>query len=56
MWPEPTDGGICAVDVWESRTQFDQFMQERFGEQRGRVGVPEPEVTEFEVHNSQQRA
>jgi len=50
-----TDGGFCVVDVWESRDHFDRFMQERLGEQLGRAGVPEPKVTEFEVHNSQRR-
>lgn len=50
-----TNGGFCVVDVWESRGHFDRFMQERLGEQLGRANVPEPKITEFEVHNSEQR-
>jgi hypothetical protein len=52
----PTDGGICVVDVWESRADFDRFMQERLGEQFARVGFTgQPEITEFPVHSSESR-
>ena len=50
-----TEDGICVVDVWESRAHFDRFMQERLGEQLARVGFPEPQITEFQVHASESR-
>ena len=50
-----TNDGICVVDVWESRADFDRFMQEQLGEQLGQAGVPEPQITEFQVHTSEQR-
>jgi hypothetical protein len=45
-----TPDGICVVDVWKSRADFDRFMQEKLGEQLARAGVPQPEILEFEVH------
>jgi hypothetical protein len=48
-------GDLCVVDTWESRADFDRFMQEKLGEQMGAAGVPEPQITEFEIHNSVQR-
>jgi hypothetical protein len=50
-----TQNGFCVVDVWESREHFDRFMEERLGEQLGRAGVPQPQITEFEVHASERR-
>ena len=50
-----TADGICVVDVWQSRADFDRFMQEQLGEQLGRAGVPQPQIVEFEVHASEHR-
>lgn len=50
-----TPDGFCVVDVWESRGHFDRFMQEHLGEQLVRAGVPQPQITEFEVHASERR-
>ena len=50
-----TADGICVVDVWQSRADFDRFMQEQLGEQLGRAGVPQPHIVEFEVHASEYR-
>jgi hypothetical protein len=50
-----TQDGICVVDVWESREQFDRFLEQQLGEQLGRAGVSQPQVTEFEVHTSERR-
>jgi hypothetical protein len=50
-----TADGFCVVDVWESRADFDRFMQEKLGEQLGRAGVPQPQIVEFEVHASERR-
>jgi hypothetical protein len=43
--------GWCVVDVWESQERFDEFMQGRLGPAMGRAGLPEPDVTPFEVYN-----
>jgi hypothetical protein len=51
-----TSDGFCVVDVWESRADFDRFMREHLGEQLARAGVPQPQIVEFEVHASEQRA
>ena len=48
-------GNLYVVDVWESRADFDRFMQEKLGEPMAAAGVPEPQITEFEVHSSEQR-
>lgn len=50
-----TQDGICVVDVWESREDFDRFLEQRLGEQLGRAGVAQPQITEFEVHASERR-
>jgi hypothetical protein len=50
-----TADGFCVVDVWESRADFDRFMQEQLGEQLSRAGVPQPQIVEFEVHASERR-
>jgi hypothetical protein len=50
-----TQDGICVVDVWESRAHFDRFMEQQLGEQLGRAEVPQPQITEFEVHASERR-
>lgn len=50
-----TDDGFCVVDVWDSRADFDRFMQEQLAGPLGRAGVPQPQITEFPVHASEQR-
>ena len=50
-----TSDGICVVDEWESRADFDRFMAERLGEQLGRFDFPEPQITEFEIRTSERR-
>ena len=59
-WPDgivshtagPKPGGWCVVDVWESQEHFDKFFSDRLGPSLQKVGLPEPEVTPFEVYNS----
>ena len=50
-----TADGICVVDVWQSRADFDRFMEDRLGEQLRRTEFPQPQIDEFEVHASEQR-
>jgi hypothetical protein len=39
------------VDVWNSRADFDSFMQGRLDEAIQEAGVPRPQIKEFPVHN-----
>jgi hypothetical protein len=50
-----TEDGICVVDVWESRADFDRFLQEHLGEQLARAGIGQPQITEFPIHASESR-
>ena len=49
----PTDDGFMVVDVWNSRVDFDRFIQGRLGEAIQAAGVPEPQVREIPVHNEE---
>ena len=49
----PTDDGFMVVDVWNSREDFDRFIQGRLGEAIQAAGVPEPQVREIPVHNEE---
>ena len=50
----PIDGGWGIIDFWESRAQFDAFLEGRIGpavEALGDAGPPNPpEIKEFPVH------
>ncbi|HEX8582206.1 MAG TPA: hypothetical protein VF640_07750 [Acidimicrobiales bacterium] len=58
-WPEglvahlagPTDDGWCVVDTWESGEALDAFVGGRLGPALGAAGVPQPDLTFFEVYN-----
>jgi hypothetical protein len=47
----PTDDGFAVIDVWNSRDDFDRFMQGRLGEAIQEAGVPQPQIREIPVHN-----
>jgi len=46
-----TDGGIRVIEVWDSAEHIDRYMESFLGQALEEAGVPEPTVTEFEVHN-----
>jgi hypothetical protein len=50
----PKGGGFFVVDVWESREQYDKFIEgtlmPAFAEVVGEIGEPQP-PQEFQVHN-----
>lgn len=50
-WAAATDGGMRAVDVYESREAADKLVSEAIGPIAGEIGLPLPEITEYEVHN-----
>ncbi len=45
-----TADGIMVIEVWDSAEHIDRFMDARLGQALQVAGVPEPAVTEFEVH------
>ena len=47
------DGGFYVVEVWESREHVERFMQGPLGAELQAAGIPEPKITEFEVHKEQ---
>ena len=53
----PTADGRCVVDVWSSRAQYDKFLSKRLKPAFDRAGgMPEPQVTTFQIHNKYHRA
>jgi hypothetical protein len=50
-WVAATDDGVRVVDVWEDRATFDKFAEEWLDPFSADVGAPQPEITEYAVHN-----
>ena len=50
-WCAKTDGGLHITDVWKSREAFDKFAQEQIGPFTAQVGIGEPKITFYDVHN-----
>ena len=50
-WATAADGGMRAVDVYESREAADRLVSEAIGPIAGEMGLSLPEITEYEVHN-----
>lgn len=47
-----TDGGFRVVDVWNSREEFEAFIEKTIGPASAEVGLPAPPTIQFfEVHN-----
>lgn len=46
----PADGGLRAVDVWESQEAFDAFLRERLQPALVQNGVAPPKVETWTVH------
>ena len=61
-WPEgiishaagsTQDGTWIVVDVWQSQEHFDRFLASRLGPAfQAAGGLPQPEVTPFQIHNT----
>jgi hypothetical protein len=52
-WVSGTDGGARIVDVWQTREQADAFYQDKLGPVTTELGLPQPEISYFDVHNFQ---
>lgn len=51
-WVTKTDEGIRVIDVWESRSSFDRYSQEKIGPMTQAVGMTTPPAIQFfDVHN-----
>jgi hypothetical protein len=50
-WSATTDNGMRAVDVYESREAADRLVQDTIGPIAAGLGLPLPDITEYEVHN-----
>jgi hypothetical protein len=46
-----TQDGFTVVDVWNSREDFDRFVQGRLGQAIQEVGTAQPQVREIPLHN-----
>lgn len=49
-WAAATKDGMRAVDVYESRQAADELARNHIGPLAGELGLPMPEISEFEVH------
>ena len=50
----PSGGGLQVVDVWESREQYDKFIESKLVPAMGEVGIEMGEPvppTEFPIHH-----
>ena len=48
-----TDDGFCVIEWWSSEGAWDKFFAERLAPAFEKVGgIPQPQVTRFEVHAS----
>ncbi len=45
------NGRLYVVEVWESREHIERFMEGGLGAAMEEARIPEPKITEFEVHN-----
>ena len=51
-WVGMTDEGMRAVDVWETKEQFDRYAQETMGPAAAETGIVDlPIVSFYEVHS-----
>ncbi len=50
-WAAATDSGMRAVDVYESQEAADRLVGEAIGPIAGELGLPLPDISEYQVHN-----
>lgn len=46
-----TEGGLMVIEVWDSPEHIERYMQSGLGQAMQEAEIPEPTITEFEVHN-----
>ena len=50
-WIAKTDDGFRVVDVWESKEQFERFVQEKIGPLGEQLGMAKPEMRFVDIYN-----
>jgi hypothetical protein len=50
-WAAPTPEGMIAVDVYENRAGADRLAQEKIGPLVQQLGLPMPNISEYEVRS-----
>ena len=45
-----TENGLKVIEVWDSEEHIDRYMEAGLGQALEEANVPEPNVTQFEVH------
>ena len=45
-----TGDGIHVIEVWDSQADIDRYMEAGLGKAMQEAQIPEPKITEFEVH------
>jgi hypothetical protein len=51
-WAAKNNGGLLIIDVWQTKEQFDSFLEDTLGPAAFEIGVPSfPDITFYEVHN-----
>ena len=46
-----TNGGFHVIEVWDSQAHIDRYMESGLGKAMQEAQIPQPTMTEFEVHN-----
>jgi hypothetical protein len=50
-WVTQTDDGLRVTDVWQSKEDWEKFLEEQVVPGTQQFGFPEPEISYVEVHN-----
>ncbi len=45
-----SDDGLRVIEVWDSPEHIDRYMESGLGQAMQDAQIPEPTITEFEVH------
>ena len=46
-----TDRGLEVIEVWDSPEHIERYMEQGLGQAMQEAEIPDPTITEFEVHN-----
>ena len=51
QWSRRTLDGVRVTEVWQSHNHFEVFLGEEIEPRLSEAGMPEPEITTYEVHS-----
>lgn len=46
-----TDRGVQVIEVWDSTEHIDRYMEQGLAQALQDAQVPQPKITDYEVHN-----